>query len=339
MMSLERLRYVDRIPTAKGTYYYFRRKGERERLPGTPADPDFMVAYERLLRGAKKADASAGTFAAIISSYYGSAEYKALRDVTKAAYRSVLERIREKHGHRSFVQMRRKQVKWLLDQQSDTPGAASNTLKLVRVLVRHALDEELMTDDPTLKIRKQAAGRYRAWTEEEITQFEARWPIGTPERLAFALHLYTGQRRGDVVRMTWKWFAPDLSTIAVAEQQKTGARVTVPVHADLRAVLAASGMNHVGLVLTGLRGKKLGAVQHGDRMRAAARAAGLPSDCKLHGLRKAAGRRLAEAGCGIQEIMAVLGHVTVAEAENYARDAERVILAKSAMAKLASAKR
>src|SRR5258705_9644309 len=54
-------------------------------------------------------------------------------------------------------------------------------------------------------------------------------------------------------------------------------------------------------------------------LRDAITAAGLPLDCQPHGLRKAAGRRLAEAGCTAHEIMAVLGHKTLAEAERYTR--------------------
>ena len=49
-------------------------------------------------------------------------------------------------------------------------------------------------------------------------------------------------------------------------------------------------------------------------------------DCQPHGLRKAAGRRLAEAGCTPHEIMAVLGHKTLAEAERYTRDADQAAL-------------
>ena len=62
--------------------------------------------------------------------------------------------------------------------------------------------------------------------------------------------------------------------------------------------------------------------------------AGLPLDCQPHGLRKAAGRRLAEAGCTAHEIMAVLGHKTLAEAERYTREADQVWLATEAMTKL-----
>ena len=57
--------------------------------------------------------------------------------------------------------------------------------------------------------------------------------------------------------------------------------------------------------------------------RHAIKAAGLPIDCSPHGLRKTLGRRMADDGCTAHEIMAVLGHTTLAEAERYTRDADR----------------
>jgi len=65
----------------------------------------------------------------------------------------------------------------------------------------------------------------------------------------------------------------------------------------------------------------------------AIRKAGLPPYCKAHGLRKAAARRLAEAGCSTQEIMAVTGHKTLSEVERYTRAAEQERLNAAAMAK------
>jgi integrase len=58
-------------------------------------------------------------------------------------------------------------------------------------------------------------------------------------------------------------------------------------------------------------------------MRDAMKAAGLPMDCKPHGLRKTLGRRLADAGVSAHDIMAALGHTTLAQAENYTREADR----------------
>src|SRR5262249_41315706 len=53
--------------------------------------------------------------------------------------------------------------------------------------------------------------------------------------------------------------------------------------------------------------------------------------CKAHGLRKAAARRLAEAGCSASEIMAITGHKTLAEVERYTRAAEQERLARRAI--------
>ena len=61
-------------------------------------------------------------------------------------------------------------------------------------------------------------------------------------------------------------------------------------------------------------------------MRDAIAAADLPLDVQPHGLRKAAARRLAEAGCSAHEIMAMTGHKSLAEAERYTRQADQARL-------------
>ncbi|MCP3476565.1 hypothetical protein NLM33_40940 [Bradyrhizobium sp. CCGUVB1N3] len=58
-------------------------------------------------------------------------------------------------------------------------------------------------------------------------------------------------------------------------------------------------------------------------MRAATTAARLPLDCKPHGLRKALGRLLADAGATAHEITAALSHLTLTELERYTREADR----------------
>ncbi len=60
-------------------------------------------------------------------------------------------------------------------------------------------------------------------------------------------------------------------------------------------------------------------------------AAGLPPRCKAHGLRKAAARRLAEAGATSKQIAAVTGHKTLSEIERYTRAAEQAELARQAI--------
>jgi integrase len=64
---------------------------------------------------------------------------------------------------------------------------------------------------------------------------------------------------------------------------------------------------------------------------AAIHEAGLPERRKAHGLRKAAARRLAEAGCSVSEIAASTGHKTLAEVERYSRAADQQRLARQAI--------
>ncbi|HWW36986.1 MAG TPA: tyrosine-type recombinase/integrase [Xanthobacteraceae bacterium] len=55
--------------------------------------------------------------------------------------------------------------------------------------------------------------------------------------------------------------------------------------------------------------------------------------CTVHGLRKAASRRMAEAGCTPHEIAAITGHRTLKEVERYTRAADQARLARQAAAK------
>jgi integrase len=69
-------------------------------------------------------------------------------------------------------------------------------------------------------IRVKSEG-FHSWTVSEIEQFERHHPIGSRARLAFALLLYTGQRRGDVIRMG-------------PQHVRGGAVLAIPVHFGAR---------------------------------------------------------------------------------------------------------
>ncbi len=191
----------------------------------------------------------------------------------------------------------------------DTPGAANDLLKKIRILVHFAIDNGWRTDDPTLRLKKFAAGEFHTWTDDEISVFEARWPMGSCERTAFALPLCTGQRRSDVVRMAWD--DVDNGSIRVV-QGKTGAKLSVPLHPDLSAALASWPQRGERILVTTF-GKPFTSNGFGNFMADKIATAGLPDRCVTHGLRKAAARRLAEAGCTANEIAAITGHRTLVE--------------------------
>jgi integrase len=203
-------------------------------------------------------------------------------------------------------------------------------LKLLRILINYAIAHDQLTHDPSRGIKRPKSGEIRAWTDAEIAQFESRWPIGTKQRLAFALMLYTGQRRSDVARMAWNDIVG--GSIKVV-QQKTGAKLTIPLALPLREVLAASARKHASILVTEY-GRAFQVDGFGGWMRDAITAAGLPLDCQPHGLRKTAGKRLAEAGATTKQIMAMLGHRSISEAERYTANAEQAALAMAAVAVL-----
>jgi integrase len=157
----------------------------------------------------------------------------------------------------------------------------------------------------------------------------ATHPIGSPERLAFALLLNTGQRRGDEIRMGPQHIRDGFLHV---KQSKTGVELGIPVTSQLRDIIAASPVNQLTFIVSEL-GKPYTATGFSNRFRKDCDKAGLPH-CTAHGLRKAAGRRLAEAGCTAHEIMAITGHASLKEVERYTKGVNQRRLATVAMEKV-----
>jgi integrase len=185
-------------------------------------------------------------------------------------------------------------------------------------------------DDPTRDVKaiRIKSGGHHSWTDLEISQFERCHAIGSRARLALALLLYTGQRRGDVIRMGAQHVRG--GTLYV-KQEKTGAELAIPMHPDLAAVIAATPSGHLTFLTTTI-GSPFAATTFTHWFRRECDKAGLPH-CSAHGLRKAAARRLAEAGCTAHEIGAITGHASLAELVRYTKAADQRRLAEAAMAK------
>jgi integrase len=115
------------------------------------------------------------------------------------------------------------------------------------------------------------------------------------------------------------------------KQEKTGVELIIPVHPTLAAVIGAAPRDHLSFVTTRLGGPFQGST-FSRWFRDQCDRAGLPQ-CSAHGLRKAAARRLAEAGCTAHEIGAITGHASLAELVRYTRTADQRRLAEAAMTK------
>jgi integrase len=117
-------------------------------------------------------------------------------------------------------------------------------------------------------------------------------------------------------------------------QQKTGKALALPVRPELKAAIDATPCGHLTFLIT-KSGKPYGANDFSEQFRNWCDDAGLPQRCTFHGLRKAGGRRLAEAGCSANEIAAWSGQ-SLREVERYTRAADQARLARNALARAAT---
>jgi integrase len=227
--------WVDREGRA---HHYFRRKGYRRvPLPGLPWSPQFMAAHAMAL-GTAPADIGRGrnrpgSVASAVASYFGSTEFNSLKPTTRDIRRVLLEKFRREHGDKPIALLPRDIVDKML--RAMRPGAAKNWLKALRGLLQYCVAEGLCKEDVTasIKLAPTMSKGFHTWTDDEIAQFEAHHPIGSKPRLALALLLYIGQRRGDLIKMGRQHIRDGVLSIV---QAKTGTPVAVPVHPELRAV-------------------------------------------------------------------------------------------------------
>jgi hypothetical protein len=199
-MSVLRLRFIQTFQVNGERYYYFRRRGQRVRLPGLPGSREFMEAYQAALDTApapigKNLRSKPGSVSAAIAEYYGSQAFRTLRGGTPALRRAILEKFREQYGDRILTALPKSFIVGLLDTM--IPGAARNWLVSFRHFIRWCESRKLIRNDPTSGIRIQvpASDGHHTWTEGELELFEQTHAIGTKPRLAFAIGLYTGAMR------------------------------------------------------------------------------------------------------------------------------------------------
>src|SRR5262249_11355571 len=319
---------------------YFRRPGfPRVPLKGLPWSPSFMAEYEKAMSGARMAVGAGrvkpGSVAAVIAEDKDSREFFGSKSVgTQRMRRGILDRFGAAYGDRPFALLPAEWIEALLDAKPS--HAARSWLVTLRSLCQFAVKRRYLRADPTanIKLRAIKSDGFHTWTDEEIAQFEAHHPIGSKPRLALALLLYTAQRRSDVVRMGRQHIR---NGAFIVKQQKTSTELPpIPVLPELQAVLNATPSEHLTFLVT-TTGKPYGPNHFSESFREWCDAAGLPKRCSAHGLRKAACRRLAEAGCSANEIMAISGHATMKELVRYTKAADQARLARNAMAQMVKA--
>lgn len=317
------------------TWYYWKRPDRQIRIRGEYGSDEFMAAYNAAAAGRieieKKIKERPETLAWLIARYRETTEWDELKPATKRQRENIFKRMIAATGDMPYALIDRALIVSTRDGKRSTPAAANNFMKTIRGLFRWALDAALVENDPTAGVKGvklPSKGGFHEWSEEELDQFEARWPVGTRERLAMSIFLYTGLRRGDAAMLGKQHIKNGVITLRT---EKTDTPIIMPVLAVLQEIIDASPTGDLALIAKA-DGSPMVKESLGNWFREACKAADVPGSA--HGLRKLGATRCAYAGATIHELNAIFGWSGTKMAMHYTQNAERKRLAEQAANKL-----
>jgi integrase len=216
-------------------------------------------------------------------------------------------------------------------ENAGTPATANNILRTLSSMMSWCVPRGWRDNNPCTNVKKlKGSIGYAPWSWEEIEHFRrhARRDLWR----AAALALYTGQWQADVLDMRWSDVKEGL--IAVV-QSKTGKKLWIPMHAQLRIVLAdmpqesvymLTNTKHLPWTVDGFK------TSWCHELKRSAMEVGRGNRRVFHGLRKSAVVFLLEAGCTDAEVSSITGQ-SRQMVEHYARQVNQKKLAASAVLK------
>ena len=242
---------------------YYRAKGSpKVRLRGTPWTPEFMAEYETANGEAapsKKTGIATGTWRWLCVRYFTEcADYKRLDDRTQRVRRAILESTFDEPIAPSSPRLFRDiplslmtpdAVEVLRDRKLATPEAANSRLKAMRQVFKWGMKKKWADGKPYARSNparevsyfKSGSTGFHTWNIEEVRRYEEKHEIGTKARLALALLLFTGQRRGDVTRFGRQHLRSGKLTFTQQKGRKHHpTQLTLPILPVLQRIIDAS---------------------------------------------------------------------------------------------------
>lgn len=343
-MVLAKLKYIKAYTDRHGIKrYYFRQRGKPEMaLPGEPLCAEFMAAYHAA-RGVEKPIPKStgktlpGSVKHALTEWYKSAKFKSLEAGTQANYKGLMERELKDEMDKPIRLLQANHVEDWMDDRAERPGAAKSFLKRLKTFLKFTTKRGFTVINAAQYVEppQYETEGFIPWTEDDATNYEKKWPIGTKQHLAYALMVYTSQRVSDASKMGPQHVEEGRIRVTQAKLRKNKKRVTVlvPMHPKLvTAIKAVKATGHLVYLVTNY-GKAYSIKGLSQDFSRWAQEAGLDEGKTAHGLRKLAGARLAEAGCSEKEIMAILGLSSIKEAATYTASAAQKVLADAGMKK------
>lgn len=308
--------------------------------PNPPRDLNARVKRNRDDGNVIYAPATLGWFVTnfLASKYFTAGHREAYAEGTRYNYRLALDLLKARLGRGLLVDLDQEAVEVYSAVVAREHGdfAGDDQISMISNLWEFAKGfQEFRRKgriNPTTRIRrhyKHDGEGHLVWPEEVIEQFDSGCPAHL-QLVRLGLH-YTGQRGGDVVRMKWADF--DGKRIHVV-QEKTGTKLWLncpkPLLVALRREQRKSNREFIFHHAFDAPFANAQTLSHAIRNRLEALKI---EGYTMHGLRKNAGMELAEAGCTVEEIMAVLGHKTPKMALFYCQQARQKIMNENAVVK------
>ena len=329
--------HLQRETTRHGRAVWYVRvdHGPRIRLRAEYGSPEFDEEYRAALAGIparKTASSFTGSLAWLLTRYRETTAWTDLSAATRRQRENIFKGVLETAGHEAYAKITAATIEAGRERRSKTPHQARHFLDAMRALFRWAKAAGFVKVDPTAGVsnpQRKGGDGFIPWTEEHAKAYEARWPIGTRERVWLDVALYTGLRRGDLFRV-----GRQHARAGSIKTEKSGYTVEVPVIvlSVLQKTLDAGPTGDLTFIV-GARGQPFNRKEAlGNAFKAACKEAGVPGS--LHGVRKLAATRMANNGATEAQLMAVFGWTDPKMAAHYTRTANRRHLAAQSIEKL-----
>lgn len=304
------------------------------RLRAAYGTPEFNAEYIAAVQGKpapSKPTASSASLQWLFDRYRETGAWLDLSNATRRQRENIMLHVLKASGAEPYKAIRKSHIVAGADRRAATPAQARNFLDAMRGLFRWAKSRDYVQQDPTEDVqnpaRRKGAG-FVPWTEDDVTAYQKKWPIGTRQRVWLDVLLYTGLRRGDAVVIGRQHVRDGVASI---QTEKTGSTVTIPVLPVLQKTLDKGPCGDLAWIC-GERGQPFTKESFGNVFAEAARAAGVKKSA--HGVRKIAATTAANNGATVAELEAIFGWHGGGMASLYTRDADRVRLARQAIEKL-----
>ena len=273
--------------------------GQRIRLKAHYGTDEFWTQYHAAVNGERpqqNGKASAGTLAWLLARYRETPAWATLSLATRRQRENIFRQVIETAGRSPFAAITAATIAAGRDRRGKTPFQARHFLDAMRGLFAWAQEAQFVKSNPAAEIRyptlKSGEG-FPIWTEEDVAAYEARWPLGTRQRVWVAVLLYTGLRRGDAVRLGRQHVRDGIATIRT---QKTGTDVHLPILPELKEAIDYGPTSDLAFIC-GVNGKPMTKESFGNAFSDACRAAGVNKSA--HGLRKIGATRAANNGATV----------------------------------------